>query len=143
MPSTQRRRKEGRMVKKNELRVGNWIADHEAGGYFQIEEIRKVGNQYNVSYREGSIKCAVDVLDPIPLTEEWLVKLGFKKHLDTIWVHWSKESGLFQISTRLPQGSYGLWVNGTIGCFQYVHQLQNLYFALRGQELEIKEGNNE
>lgn len=77
-------------------------------------------------------------IQPIPLTEELLVKAGFKKHLDTIFIHWSKEGGMFEISTREPNGSYGLWVNGTIGCFQYLHQLQNLYFALTGTELTIK-----
>jgi len=27
------------MVNANELRIGNWIADHEEGGYWHIETI--------------------------------------------------------------------------------------------------------
>ncbi len=54
---------------------------------------------------------------PIPLTEEWLVKFE-QKDLD-----------LFILEIE---------VNWNIK-IKYVHQLQNLYFALTGEELTIKE----
>jgi hypothetical protein len=83
---------------------------------------------------------------PIPLTEEWLRKLGF------------------EIVIEYPD-NYKRWSNGIIGfdkapgeqpCFginfdskdalnkykseqlKYVHQFQNLYFALTGEELVMK-----
>lgn len=116
-------------MKASELRIGNF--------YNQFGNITEV----DWSTLKDLKDAPIDQLwcKPIPLTEEWLLKFGFKSHLDTIWIHWSKESGLFQISTRLPQGSYGLWINGTMGCFEYVHQLQNLFFALTGEELTIKD----
>lgn len=75
---------------------------------------------------------------PIPLTEEWLVKFGFKKVID--------------------DARYNEWLVGKLciefdekGCYftggecvyyscniKYIHQLQNLYFALTGEELTIK-----
>lgn len=107
----------------NNIWVVESIREDDIWVYNSIENISHTDNTYT--------------FEPIQLTEEILLKCGFKKHLDTIFIHWSKEGGMFEISTRLPYGSFGLWVNGTLGCFQYVHQLQNLYFALTNEELQI------
>jgi hypothetical protein len=117
----------------------------------QASELR-IGNYYNEfgNFRKVSWNTIKELETPsstdqywckkIPITEEWLLKFGFKKHLDTIYQHWSNQTGIFQISTRLPKGSYGIWCgSGTMGCFEYVHQLQNIFFALTGEELTIKE----
>ncbi len=71
---------------------------------------------------------------PIPLTEEWLLKFGFEL-TEIGWEHWNFDilfykdlsNGYFE-SNQLPMFIY----------LQYVHQLQNLYFALTGFELELK-----
>jgi hypothetical protein len=84
-----------------------------------------------------------DFFIPIPLTEEWLLKFGFKKDLDGSFVF-----GLLSMfkDKRLKQNVYiytestqslsdGQWVVINDLKLQYVHQLQNLYFALTGEEL--------
>lgn len=122
-----------------ELMIGNYVMAIK--NYEDIFYVNCIYGYRDLNITSGIYKnydTTIRDVKPIPLTEEWLLKFGFKNHLDTIWIHWSKESGLFQISTRLPQGSYGLWINGTMGCFEYVHQLQNLFFALTGEELTIK-----
>lgn len=75
---------------------------------------------------------------PIPLTEEWLLRLGFGKCSD-IFEDWPEYEKGFDIGKSITlshdfecyQGIYSQKIN-------YVHQLQNLYFALTGQELELK-----
>ncbi len=76
---------------------------------------------------------------PIPLTEEWLLKFGFEL---VNGVYWTK----FRISFE-EDDEKGYWnmtesFGGDLISFcvsiQYVHQLQNLYFALTNTELEIK-----
>jgi hypothetical protein len=75
---------------------------------------------------------------PIPLTEEWLLKFRFE---DRGPQPDSDELGRF---TKYP---IGLWIMDgsfiTAGDFdvslKYVHQLQNLYFALTGEELKLSE----
>lgn len=72
---------------------------------------------------------------PIPLTGEWLIKLGFNKHGRNggyeVSVHSRDENGV--VNFGLDDGHHGLEPQ-----LKYVHQLQNLYFALTGEELTMK-----
>ena len=60
---------------------------------------------------------------PIPLTEEWLVKLKME-HNESL----TKGNGTYWFTLITPHTP-----------ITYVHQLQNLYHALTGEELTIKE----
>ena len=67
---------------------------------------------------------------PIPLTEEWLVEFGFEKALNGWWSDneiWSYNDGKFYLGA-----------NTYLSNVKYVHQLQNLYFALTNEELTLK-----
>lgn len=87
--------------------------------------------------------------DPIPLTPEWLERLGFEKVANYYDLDFNG-GGLRFLSDldecRLFTGSeYSLTVAMDYDTCEipnapkYIHQLQNLYFALTGQELTIKE----
>jgi len=74
---------------------------------------------------------------PIPLTEEWLLKFGFKK-FENYEIY---NKGDFQCDKTQPeQEEEGYWffIEGYAVNIKYVHQLQNLYFVLCGEELIIK-----
>ena len=79
--------------------------------------------------------------EPIPLTEEWLEKFGFTEAMYDYTVHtgefYNNKIGLLKIvggdKYQLSIGSKNLMV-----VIEYVHQLQNLYFALTGEELTLK-----
>jgi len=66
----------------------------------------------------------------IPLTDEWLTKAGFTIEQKVGgFVKW--ENGSFRLlDAKLPATS--------MPHVQFVHQLQNLYFALTGIELEFR-----
>ena len=69
---------------------------------------------------------------PIPLTEEWLVKFGFVKHKTTdIYPTFAKQ--MFNWN----DGILYIIGYGFMNHIKHVHQLQNLYFALTGEELII------
>lgn len=68
---------------------------------------------------------------PIPLTEEWLVKLGFER-IESI----TQKDGL-TIRGRKNFEVYVHDYNKDLR-IEWVHQLQNLYFALVGEELKAK-----
>ena len=82
---------------------------------------------------------------PIPLTEEWILKFGFEVNTygyvigkDNLNIHiWMHDDGLvrdIELSSTMISGAYPKIEN-----FKYVHQIQNLYYSLFGEELTIKE----
>ena len=97
-----------------------------------------------------------EMFEPIELTEEWLIKFGAFKHelkgqygykyffpmLDYIYVierDFNKhQSHFFGIQYTDCEGIEDQVFNFSFD-LKYVHQLQNLYFALTGNELTIKE----
>jgi len=102
-------------MEATELRIGNCVFNNK-----QIQ----VNSQHIKWFDEGLYH-----LLPMPLTEEWLLKFGFAYD----GFCWSFK--LHQI--RLIVGSpYPYWIDSSYICdIEYVHQLQNLYFALTQQEL--------
>ena len=119
-------------MKARELRIGNLVEVFK-DTYYPIVGI-SIENAY-VSNKMGVLHCSYIELEPIPLTEEWLVKFGFKKEYDNYWSH---KKSYFEID----KDNEGLWINSVNGNeyhhgngFNHVHQLQNLYFALTGEEL--------
>ena len=71
---------------------------------------------------------------PIPLTEEWLIKMGFK--YDNI----SYINKDFYNIVKTRRGfDFGFEYQDYNTPIDYVHQLQNLYHSLTGSELTIKE----
>lgn len=130
-------------MKAQELRIGNWLYDVEDGEY-QVEQIcthRYDSTLIGVVWRKRSCWTAVEETQPIPLTPEWLERFGFEY-----------EEGFADDYTKEPISLYNNpflegWTVETIFSelikknmlnIKYVHQLQNLYFALTGQELELK-----
>ncbi len=83
--------------------------------------------------------------EPIPLTEEWLLRLGFYETNDLMsGAKYSIESGIIDAKIEngiviigVCLGQYAecaVWLNH----IKYVHQVQNLYLSLIGKELELK-----
>jgi hypothetical protein len=72
-------------------------------------------------------------LEPIPLTEEWLLKFGFVYHDDDGIITYSRDN--IVIFQRYRLDFYFELSNYKDAELEYVHQLQNLYYALTGEEL--------
>ena len=114
-------------MKANELRIGNLINwdTVDSPSYFELKHFKYL-----------------DRIKPIPLTEEWLLKFGFER--DGKYDFELKVNGIYfrgMCDDRQP-------INTSISIFnlpdcaikvKQVHQLQNLYFALTGQELTLKD----
>jgi len=136
-------------MKPQELRIGNWVGTPD--GIFQVAVIFDTGIKVDIGYgavqqySDSSIRPDFSNVKPIPITEEWLKKFGFEYIEDTEY-YW-KQNPLENWGYRLVEFPRGTWVisQGFMNKFNelahinYVHQLQNLYFALTGEELEIQE----
>lgn len=123
-------------MKVTELRVGNLIVDHECEPFFfEVEEIKKNSQgKLSVFYRNGS--CMDTYPEPIPITEEWLERMGFVRDDDDGCVFGLNSKETFVYDTQdCMMAINGEWLQGS---FYHIHQIQNLYFELTGKELEIK-----
>lgn len=120
-------------MKETELRIGNWvrIKDVPTTNEWQVEGI---GNLQQV----GGQLWSIEELEPIPLTEEWLERFGFNQ-LSDVWEFWKNSH--WDLKQHKLENKWWLYCCGEeVDCIRidYVHQLQNLYFALTGEELELK-----
>ena len=110
-------------MKPEELRIGNFVYD--VGGTIESRVIKLT---------EGKVLLN----SPIPITEEWLVKFGFKKHIHKHkpgfqYIKWGRYRQIMTIHKPARTFKFGSWECNVK--LRYVHQLQNLYFALKGKEL--------
>ena len=100
-------------MKASELRIGNIVKQGI------IESIGISLIQVSDTIYES------EVIEPIQLTEEWLLKFGFRKVYKTCYQY--KD---FILDDRFIMMDIDITIQ-----LKYVHQLQNLYFALTGEEL--------
>lgn len=118
-------------MKAQELRIGNYVEFSTPALSINIKELsHKVSSKDLVNLEENKI-----LLEPIPLTEEWLVKLGFDStpHHENVVYYYN-----VNFDFRIEAYSNGYISFEEWADLKYVHQLQNLYFALTEQELTIK-----
>ncbi len=121
------------MIKESELRIGNLILN-TAGETVRVKNIQEKSINMLVDGDGVSGSYSLDFFTGVPLTPEILEKCGFEKRIT--------DNILFYFHNC---GYVDLYVDG--GKFisyhfkfeiKPLHQLQNLYFALTGNELEYK-----
>ena len=138
---------EGIMIKANELRIGNLVGKNNYGisdnpvsvSHIEVENIGIGGVNSEYSYGHFSPKYVLEELSPIPLAEEWLLKFGFAKG----YKYTSLETAEFDLDYDCLKNELYISFGDSpfhteLPHIKHVHQLQNLYFALTGEELTIK-----
>jgi hypothetical protein len=123
------------MIPANELRLGNYILYKQFGkGKGKIGEILPGDfTRIRSDDREES------EYHPIPLTPEWLERCGLFEN-GSLYKGELRFKGCGHITIEvIENGGLGYFApfNKTIE-IKYLHQLQNLYFALTGDELKIE-----
>jgi hypothetical protein len=113
-------------MKKNDLRIGNWVFDSE-------------GFEYQIQGYELYINLVED-FKPIPITNKWLERLGFERN--KYYQNFRIKAGDYFNSIQYYEGEW-CYNNceSDAGCYfvttvQYVHELQNLYHAINKEELK-------
>ena len=143
------------MLNARELRIGN-LVNPKVKEIILTDEIVSVDPSILMVIL-GEVNNKGIVFEPIQLTEEWLIKFGFTKYewMDGCFIKTSFGDLMIQFFrdeihlffTKVSVDSKGMMFDGrrfagdkkTFTKIQYVHQLQNLYFALTGEELTITE----
>ena len=110
-----------------------WVKDGEPVIEYEAKDIS--GTQVENPYID-----VISQYEPIPLTEEWLIKLGFEKLTDS-------KDGFKNTTYTYTKGisfivyfdgvrlSTNFWMGNEK---HYIHQLQNLFYVLSGEELMLK-----
>lgn len=122
----------------SELRLGNFVLYASEGKQFKVCELSHGGIEVN---GEGEITwIEIEEFEGIPLTEEWLLKFGFqiKDIANYVTIDFTTyEKGKFLIGDNWEIEYDGDRL--TLGYdIKYVHNLQNVFYALTGQELTLK-----
>jgi hypothetical protein len=122
----------------SELRIGNYI--NRTSKAFKDKPLGVTQVDLDTFY--WIVECIDDFdnYEPIPLTEEWLVRMGFEIKENYYWINNKFFGGYaFDLVRNCLVKEYPCSANEFHTTdIEYVHQLQNLYFALTGQELIIK-----
>lgn len=114
-------------LKANELRIGNYVK-HKS----QIRKIIELNLRYcktdlinNVNYNSDSLSQYLD-LQPIPLIEELILKYGKNSIFSNGYSYRITKLGRIEILLGVA----------IITVIDYLHEFQNLNFALLGCEIE-------
>lgn len=153
------------MIKANELRIGNLVTinnpkyhpsatgkivqvigiyptqgyENEKSHGVNLEEINQLPNTYYENYSQF-----ICFIDPIPLTEEWLLKFGATKQEDKVQFKIDPDryidlmitkEGIYPFLVQLPEMSCEDLMIFPCMKLDFVHEIQNLFFSILGYEL--------
>lgn len=124
-------------MEANELRLGNLVWN-EVQQIAVPADVKIISEQH---YRQKHFKARgidLGIWKPVPLTDEWLVKFGFREEL----LYWVIDMMGTELSIIKESGSALVGLEhecgGTDLKIQHVNQLQNLYHSHTLEELTIK-----
>jgi hypothetical protein len=120
-------------MKAAELRIGNYVKGLGFNIFWIVEGIE---NDFIYSSKAWRL---LSCFEPIPLTEEWLLEFGFEKeYINQTGCDFFRfgEHEIFYYPEK-KEFKYDMLILSDGVNIKHIHQLQNLYFALAGEELTI------
>lgn len=117
-------------MEANELRIGNFVYFKHCDYDKTIPRIINYTCKPNlVGLEKVSVnRIEYNNIEPIQLTEDWLINLGFEKIREYFTI--DNELDIF-----VNESGFYTHINCGNIILSSVHQLQNLYFALNNKEL--------
>lgn len=146
-------------MKAEELRIGSWVFYDNSLYRKGIYKVWSINNKSTPIKQSITFDLDSEQLDrhvshayivnihPVLLTEEILLKCGFRKQLNGN-VHLSIDTrsiNSIELVYNFKDKLFTMWTGSDITHarpvvleVQYLHQLQNLFYALTNKELEVK-----
>lgn len=138
-------------LKANELRLNNLVTlnhkvreelfhnqIHAQNEYFEVLTIYSDGDIL-LKLDDENVELDIKEIEPIPLTEEWLLKFGFEKIKSDY--EEAESYDFYNENLYFNMANQSIKINGIYAISfipEHVHQLQNLYYALTNEELKLK-----
>ena len=123
-------------ITTSDLRLGNWLYESDKSKFpMQVEGIGKDWIYLNFEGNESDVFENTDKeIYPIPLNKQLLENIGFKfsndyAYLGEFTLNYYKDGFMISVNENDRHITEPI---------SFVHELQNLYYALTGKELEIK-----
>lgn len=130
------------MIDPRELRIGNYVS---VGGRQDaieavVDMIARKDGAAAIHCEGNGILNRPEQVFPIPITKAWLLKFGFEKRkFDFVITIDPKTKQQELLAIRLDGGAHIEGIQENLAFIpkeiSYVHRLQNLHYALTGQEL--------
>lgn len=133
-------------MKGNDLRIGNWVKVNDpifGVNTYKVATIRDNG----IITLNDNISCLVDNIEPIELTEDVLLKIGFEKISDCyvlqneyICLAYYKDSFKQELVAGVKRKGKCLCHINELKNYdiKYLHELQNAYYIVTNEELEVE-----
>lgn len=128
------------MINHKELRIGNLVTLNEKqrkelwynqinakNDFFEVKTIYS-DNDISIEVDDEIIDISEDDIEPIPLTEDWLLKCKSNSIFNNGFDYKKTSTGRFEIYIGMS----------LITVIEFVHELQNLNFVLLGEELILQ-----
>lgn len=123
------------MIQAKDLRIGNYIKD-EVGLLFMVSGLPMFGG---IQITSEDTVFTETTFNPIPLTEEWLVKFGFE---NGVLENEKYEFKLYFYDcwniSYVEKSGYGGSKCHIEGYFD-INDIQNIFYLLSGEELTLKQ----
>lgn len=113
-------------MEAKELRIGNWVnlyLNHE-----DKIEISLDSQDLSQLFRDDDFH----LLEPIPLTEEWLIKFGAKHKTESFY-----QINNWEIDLITGFIDNGICIINEKAPIKFVHSFQNLYFCHNQKDIEL------
>jgi len=123
------------MLDAKDLRIGNLIKWISTNTVEVVQEINSCGKYHLIN------NVQITDAEPIELTEEWLLRFGFERHELDNWFYLKIINDWTRLNININGSVCELSISnhGAVINVAYVHQLQNLYYALTQTELTLKD----
>jgi hypothetical protein len=121
-------------LQSKDFRQGNFIRFNNKPQRINFKDLEYM--EYNQDHKNG-----IGEMYPIEITRRWLEDFGFTPHDLDLFLNISPRISMVFFDGIVS--NFSLVQDGKEICFghgylRYLHELQNLYFALTGEELELK-----
>lgn len=127
-------------IKAGDIMLNNWF--HVNGYPMYVDSIFRDTVYLEFEGNEGDVwEENIKDLKPIPLTDDILVKAGFRKHkmsgYDAHFIYSLFIGGETIGITAIYNADFSIMLHGVARVVKYLHRLQNIIKIITGNELEI------
>lgn len=124
------------MIQPNELRLLNWVKLNDEDLFCKVLVIDNFGLSVDIVKTKEITWIEYEQFSPVELTPDILEAAGCV-YIDEIGAYYINGHSLFEFIDGIKFNIFSANDSDCYITIKYLHQLQNLYFALTGEELQI------